>query len=180
MPTYADLVDWAGAENVVRADPVTVAGWKIPEEHKALLVNIGVPLAENLIEDVAFQPEAEPVLLTRDGRRLYRLTKNHQGDLLPDLLWAFGAEPVTGTVHYVLPDGEAWFANSSIDLWLQCLHYYGRHLSRSEVLNDPDEREEEALAELGRLAAEMKEIDPPAFDGYRGCIWAEFLDRWLW
>ncbi|MFD6998755.1 hypothetical protein ACFWA5_21350 [Streptomyces mirabilis] len=26
MPTYADLVDWAGAENVVRADPVDIAG----------------------------------------------------------------------------------------------------------------------------------------------------------
>ncbi|MFE1836769.1 hypothetical protein [Streptomyces sviceus] len=23
-------------------------------------------------------------------------------------------------------------------------------------------------------------IDPPAFDGYDGFIWAEFLDRWLW
>lgn len=92
MPTYADLVDWAGAENVVRADPVDVAGRKIPEEHKALLVNIGVPLAENLIEDVVFQPEAEPGLLTRDGRRLYRLTKNHHGDLVPGLLWANSAD----------------------------------------------------------------------------------------
>ncbi len=30
------------------------------------------------------------------------------------------------------------------------------------------------------LAGELKKIDPPAFDGYNGFIWAEFLDRWLW
>lgn len=29
------------------------------------------------------------------------------------------------------------------------------------------------------LADELKKIDPQAFDGYHGFIWAEFLDRWL-
>ncbi|WP_374200287.1 hypothetical protein [Streptomyces sp. AC555_RSS877] len=61
---------------------------------------------------------------------------------------SFGVEPGTGTVHYVLPQGEAWFANSSIDLWLQTLHHYGLHVSESEILSDPDDREDEALAEL--------------------------------
>ncbi|WP_262985449.1 hypothetical protein [Streptomyces antnestii] len=42
-------------------------------------------------------------------------------------------------------------------------------MSRSEILNDPDEHEDEP-----------KRIDPPAFDGYIGFIWTEFLDRWLW
>ncbi|WP_439145751.1 SUKH-4 family immunity protein [Streptomyces canus] len=92
----------------------------------------------------------------------------------------FGVGPETGTVYYVLPDGEAWFANSSIDLWLQTLHHYGRRVSQSPLLNDLDEYEDEALAELSELTDELKAIDPPAFEGYIGFIWAEFLDRWLW
>lgn len=99
---------------------------------------------------------------------------------MPGLQWAFGVEPDTGKVHYVLPDGEAWFANSSIDLWLQTLHHHGRRVSQSPILNDPDEHEDEALAELSELADELKAIDPPAFEGYIDFIWAEFLDRWLW
>ncbi|MDH6484266.1 hypothetical protein M2157_000265 [Streptomyces sp. SAI-127] len=54
-----------------------------------------------------------------------------------------------------MPDGEAWFANSSIDLWLQTLHHYGRRVSQSPILNDPDEHEDEALAELSELADEL-------------------------
>jgi hypothetical protein len=99
---------------------------------------------------------------------------------VPSLQWPFGVEPDTGTVYYVLPQGEARFANSSIDLWLRTLHHYGLHVSESEILSDPDDREDEALAELSMLADELKKIDPPAFDGYGGYIWAEFLDRWLW
>jgi hypothetical protein len=111
---------------------------------------------------------------------LFRLTQNHHGGLVPGLQWSFGVEPGTGTVYYVLPQDEAWFANSSVTLWLQSLHYYGLRVSQSDILSDPDDREEEALAELSLLAAELKTIDPPAFDGYSGFIWAEFLDRWLW
>jgi hypothetical protein len=99
---------------------------------------------------------------------------------VPGLQWSFGVEPGTGTVYYVLPQGEAWFANSSIDLWLRTLHHYGLHVSESEILSDPDDREDEALAELSMLADELKKIDSRAFDGYNGFIWAEFLDRWLW
>ncbi|WP_350284080.1 SUKH-4 family immunity protein [Streptomyces graminofaciens] len=89
-------------------------------------------------------------------------------------------EPGTGPVFYVLPQGEAWFANSSIDLWLRTLHHYGLHVGVSETLSDPDDREDEALAELSMLADELKKIDSRAFDGYNGFIWAEFLDRRLW
>jgi hypothetical protein len=46
-------------------------------------------------------------------------------------------------------------------------------LAQSPILN-------EAQAELRALAEELKEIDPPAFEGYLGFIWAEFLERWLW
>ncbi|MFI7129523.1 SUKH-4 family immunity protein [Nonomuraea sp. NPDC050153] len=180
MPTYEDLAAWAGAERVSRADPDVMAGWRIPEEHKWPLVNIGVPVVDRLIEYVDFQTDPDPELLTTSGHRLYRLTRNHHGDTVAGLQWAFGAEPLTGRVHYVLPGGEAWVANSTIDLWLRTLHHYGLHVSRSPILNDADENEDEALVELAELAQELKEIDPPAFEGHLGFIWPEFLDRWLW
>ena len=44
------------------------------------------------------------------------------------MTWSFGAEPETGIVYYVLPDGQAWFGNSSIDHWLRTLHHDGRWL----------------------------------------------------
>ncbi|MEQ8144035.1 SUKH-4 family immunity protein [Streptomyces sp. OP7] len=180
MTTYDELTGWAGTGNVTRADSAVVSGWRIPEDQKALLVDVGIPLVDQLIECVSFQVEAAPALQTSDGRSLYRLTRNHHGNIVPGMEWSFGAEPGTGMVHYVLPQGEAWFANSSIDVWLRTLHHYGRRVSESEILSDPEDREDEALAELGMLADELKKIDPPAFDGYTGFIWAEFLDRWLW
>lgn len=180
MLTYDDLVEWAGAEHVMRADPDAVAGWRIPEDQKLHLVHVGVPMAYDLIEVAAFQHESDAQLLTQDGKRLYRLTESRNGDLEAGLIWSFGVEPETGTVYFVQPDGEASFANASIDLWLQCLHHYGRHLSQSEVLDDPEGRDDEAVAELGQISDQLKEIDPPAFGGYSGALWAEFLDRWLW
>ncbi|MET7682317.1 hypothetical protein [Streptomyces sp. NPDC005423] len=48
------------------------------------------------------------------------------------LEWSFGVEPGTRTVHYILPQDEARFANSSIDLWLRTLHHYGLHVSESD------------------------------------------------
>ncbi|MFI0772429.1 SUKH-4 family immunity protein [Streptomyces sp. NPDC021218] len=116
--------------------------------------------------EYVLQVEAAPILQTSADGWLYRLTQNHHGDLVPGLQWSFGVQPGTGTVYYVLPEGEAWFANSSIGLWLRTLHHYGLHVSESEILSDPDDREDEALAELGVLADELKNIDPPAFDGY--------------
>ncbi|MFD5385668.1 SUKH-4 family immunity protein [Streptomyces sp. NPDC056669] len=41
MTTYEELTAWAGAGNVTRADPAVVSGWRIPEEQKALLVDVG-------------------------------------------------------------------------------------------------------------------------------------------
>jgi hypothetical protein len=183
--THAELVGWAGTDQVVHADPETVALWSIPEEQKALLVDVGVPVAPQLIEYAALQHEAAPRLVTNDGRRLYQLTANHHGNQVPGLLWAFGVEPATGTVYYVLPDGEPWFANSSIELWLRCLHYYGLNLARSGVLEHGDAWEEaeegSAIAYFHRLAAEVKQIDPPAFDGPSSHqIWPEVLELWYW
>ncbi|MCX5096545.1 SUKH-4 family immunity protein [Streptomyces sp. NBC_00365] len=102
---------------------------------------------------------------------------------------SFGVAPETGAVYYVMPPGDAWFANSSIELWLRTLHHYGRHVTKSELLSEPGGPEEEylsevdeerTLAELARLAEELRKIDPAAFHGYTGFIWPELLDRWLY
>ncbi|MBB5074975.1 SUKH-4 family immunity protein [Nonomuraea endophytica] len=179
MPTFHDLASWVGAQRVIRANRTAIADWQIPESQKLTLISTGIPIVDQLIEHVDFQPEPHPTLTTT-SEPLYRLTRNHHGDIKPGLTWSFGTQPNTGIVYYVLPGGDAWFANSTIDLWLRTLHHYGRHVSQSPILNDPDEHEDEALTELQRLADELKAIDPPAFDSYQGFIWAEFLDRWLW
>ncbi|MFI6698959.1 SUKH-4 family immunity protein [Streptomyces sp. NPDC050509] len=156
MLTYEDMTAWAGAEYVTRADPADLDGWRIPERQKALLVNIGVPIVDQLIEYVTFQTDPNPALQTASCTVLYQLSRNHHGDLVPGLQWAFGVEPDTGKVYYVLPDGEAWFANSSIDVWLQTLHHYGRRVSQSPILNDPDEHVRSAgyaLCQPGRASA---------------------------
>ncbi|NWF29564.1 SUKH-4 family immunity protein [Streptomyces sp. PKU-EA00015] len=78
-------------------------------------------------------------------------------------------------------DGEPWFANSSVVLWVQCLHHYGLRVDTCDLLLNAEFHEEDAvLAELEELAAELKECDPAAFAGYQGFIWPEFLARWLW
>jgi hypothetical protein len=178
--TYEAIAAWAGADNITTVTPETTLGWQIPEEHKTMLATIGIPIVDQLIETVAFQTEPHPALPTSSGKLLYKLTENHHGNLVPGLTWSFGVEPGTGTVYYVLPAGDAWFANSSIEHWLSTLHHYGSHVHESPILNDADEHEEEALDELRRLAEDLKQIDPPAFEGYLGYIWAEFLERWLW
>ena len=180
MPTFDDLAAWAGADCVTRAQPETLEHWRLAAADKAMLVHTGIPQVDQLIETAFLQTEPEPALHTASGRLLYRLTENHHGNTVPGLTWSFGVEPETGTVYYVLPDGEDWFANTSIDLWLRTLHHYGRYVHQSPTLSDPDPNEDKALAELRELADQLRHIDPPAFDGYLGYIWAEFLERWLW
>ncbi|MFD9223519.1 SUKH-4 family immunity protein [Streptomyces sp. NPDC060064] len=188
MVTFDQLVAWAGADNVTRADPEAGSGWRISEDMKALLVEVGVPAVARLIEQVVFQSESEPALNTASGSPLYRLTLDCGGDGPTEQPSSFGVDPETGAVFYVMPPGDAWFANSSIDLWLRTLHHYGQHVSESELLAEPagpeeylsEEDEERALAELARIGQELKRIDPAAFDGYTGFVWPELLDRWLY
>lgn len=186
MATYDQLTEWAGLGHVTRAGRDVVAGWRIPGFMKAQLVEVGIPVAPRLIERVATQSEAEPALLTSRGS-LYRLTE--QADPVDQAEWSsFGVEPETGTVHFVMPDGEAWFANSGVGVWLDALHHYGSRVTSSELLREPEGsekylsegEEERAFAELNRLAEELKEIDPAAFDGYEGFLWPGLLDRWLY
>ncbi|MFE3386610.1 SUKH-4 family immunity protein [Streptomyces anulatus] len=99
---------------------------------------------------------------------------------------AFGVEPETGAIYFVMPDGKVWFANSGVGVWLDVLHHHGSRGTASELLSEPDgpeayfseEEEERAFAELNRLAEELKGIDPAAYSGYEGFLWPGLLDRW--
>ena len=177
--THGDLVSWAGVARVTQADPQLLRAWLLPDHQKSLLVETGVPVVDKLIERVVFQSDQEPVLRT-SGSSLYRLTEDKGGAIVPGLVWFFGAEPRTGEVRYVLPGGENWFANSSIERWLETLDHYGRRLTESAALANPDDDEQAALAELELLAVELRRIDAPAFADYSGHLWPQFLDRWLY
>ncbi|MFD5323563.1 SUKH-4 family immunity protein [Streptomyces sp. NPDC127092] len=184
MATYDQLTEWAGLGQVTRAGRDVVAGWRISSFMKAQLVEVGIPVAARLIERVVMQSEAGPVLLTSRGS-LYRLTEQAGPDDQAERS-SFGVEPETGTVCFVLPDGEAWFADSGVDVWLDVLHHYGSRVTASELLREPEgseeylseEEEERAFAELNRLTEELKEIDPAAFNCYEGFLWPGLLDRW--
>lgn len=186
MATHDQLTEWAGLGHVTRAGWDVVADWRIPDSAKAQLVEVGIPVAPRLIERVVMRSEAEPTLLTPRGP-LYRLTEQADPDE-PAERSSFGVEPETGAVYFVMPDGEAWIANSSVGVWLDVLHCYGSRVRVSELLSEPDgpeeyfseDEEEMALAELNQLAEELKEIDPPAFNGYEGFLWPGLLDRWLY
>ncbi|MFB6638089.1 SUKH-4 family immunity protein [Streptomyces chartreusis] len=181
--TYEDLVDWAGGQGVTRAKGSEVGGWRIPDADKAVLMEVGIPHTEDTpLTRVCFQGGPQPSLPTTDGRLLYRMAEQQLSNL-PDsvLTSSWAVEPDTGSVYYVQPDGEPWFANSSVVLWVQCLHHYGLRVDTCDLLLNPDHHEEDAvLAELEELAGELEECDPPAFAGYQGYIWAEFLARWMW
>ncbi|MFG2481056.1 SUKH-4 family immunity protein [Streptomyces fagopyri] len=181
--SYEDLVDWAGERRVTRAESRVMGDWRIPDADKAVLIEVGVPHTEDTpLTRVCFQEGAQPTLPTADGRLLYLVAENQISDR-PDvaLTSSWAVEPDTGAVYYVQPDGESWFANSSVVLWVQCLHHYGLRVDTCDLLLNADDHEEDAvLAELKELAAELEECDPPAFAGYQGHIWPEFLGRWLW
>ncbi|MFF3356789.1 SUKH-4 family immunity protein [Streptomyces sp. NPDC002917] len=169
MATYDQLTEWAGLGHVTRARRDVVASWRIQDFMKVQLVEVGIPVAPRLIERVVIQSEADPVLLTSRGP-LYRLTEQADPDESAEQS-SFSIEPETGAVYFVMPDGEAWFANSSVDVWLDVLHRYSSCVTASELLSEPDgpveylseEEEEQAFAELNRLVKELQEIDPAAF-----------------
>ncbi|MFD6994674.1 SUKH-4 family immunity protein [Streptomyces sp. NPDC059943] len=119
MATHDQLAEWAGPGHVTRAGRDVVAGWRIPSFMKAQLVEVGIPVAPRLIERVVMQSEVD-----QDERS------------------SFGVEPEAGAVYFVTPDGEAWFANSGVGVWLDVLHCYGSRVRVSELLSEPDGPEE--------------------------------------
>ncbi|MFE5896462.1 SUKH-4 family immunity protein [Streptomyces sp. NPDC056488] len=177
------MTEWAGPEHVTRAVRDVMADWRIPDLMKAQLVEVDVPVAPHVIERVVIQNAAEPLLLTSRGL-LYRLTE--QADPVDQAeRSSFGVEPETGAVYFVMPDGEAWFADSGVGVWLDVLHCYGRRVTASPLLSESDGPEEflseedegRAFVELNRLAEELKGIDPAAFHDYEGSLWLRLLDR---
>lgn len=186
MVTYDQLTGWAGIGHVTRARREAVARWRIPNLMKVPLVEVGIPVAPRLIERVVIQHEADPTLFTSRGP-LYRLTEDTD-PYTPAEQSSFGIEPETGAVYFVMPAGEAWFANSGVGMWLKALHRYGSRVTASELLSEPDgpeenlseAEEEQAFAELNQLTEELTRIDPAAFKGDTGFLWPGLLDRWLY
>jgi hypothetical protein len=176
MITHEDLAAWAGAGNVHRAALSSVADWDVPADAKDVLTYIGIPLTEQIVDEVAYQTGSVPQLTAADGQRFYQLTTSED----PRFWHAFGVKPVTGEVFYVASGSDARFTNSSVRLLIASLHHFGRHFSGSEALQNSDDHEDEALEELRVLADDLRAIDPPAFDGYEEFTWPPFLDRWLW
>lgn len=173
-PAYEAVAARAGAGRIVRAAEPAVAAWRLPEQQKVALVSSGVPLIDGLVSSVSFH--SEPTM--------YRLARLE--DAAADLTWVYKAVPGTGEVlHLCSPGGGTRFVNSTINHWLCSLHMVGSWLATSTVIDHWDEAEhaeEEAIAELADLLAEIRILDPPAFgDGdHRTHFWPAVLDRWLY
>jgi hypothetical protein len=182
MITHADLTAWAGAENVHRATPSAVAEWDVPTDARHVLMHVGIPITEQVVTDVAYQTGPAPQLAAADGQSFYQLTRTDQ-PAAPNIWHAFGIKPITGEVFYIVPGEGPRFTNTSVQLWIQSLHHFGSHLSRSQALqhwDDSEQAEEAALTELRALADDLSKIDPAAFAGYEDFTWPALLDRWLW
>ncbi|MDH6580446.1 hypothetical protein [Kitasatospora sp. MAP5-34] len=90
----------------------------------------------------------------------------------------FGVEPGAGHVYYVLLDGDAWFANTSIELWLKTLHHYGQHVSRSEAFNDPTNEKTKPWPEfLDQLAVVSKPKPTADMPPRTGAVASGFLPQ---
>ncbi|GHE75813.1 hypothetical protein GCM10014715_33260 [Streptomyces spiralis] len=73
---------------------------------------------------MCLQRGTEPKLPTADGRLLYLMAEDQISDRPNAVLTsAWAMQPDTGAVHHIQPDGEPWFASSSVVLWSQCLHH---------------------------------------------------------
>ncbi|MFF5809800.1 hypothetical protein [Streptomyces sp. NPDC012746] len=70
----------------------------------------------------------------------------------------FGVEPEPGAVYFVMPDREAWFANSGVAVWLDVLHCYGSRVTASELLSEPKGLEEYLSEEEDRHAGPTTEV----------------------
>lgn len=166
---------WAGRGRVKRATETDVAAWRLPQSEKAALIFSGVPLLDELVEEVSFR--AVPTM--------YRLAFESK-DGLAQIAWEYGAVPETGEVRLWPAGGQgvSSFVNSSISQWLWSLHMVGSCFAESAALDRWDESaeaEEPALAELADLLRRIEVIDPAAIaDGdHERQFWPGVLDRWL-
>ena len=159
---------------VVRAAPLDVAAWRLPDPDKAALVSRGVPLIDELVEAVSFRAEATVYRLAT-----YRIDR-------PGLTCQYGAVPGTGEVLETwIAGGRSRFVNSSIRQWLSSLDLVDIWLTTSVAVgrwDEDEEAEESALAELAVLLERITALDPAAYGS--GDHWTHFwpavLDRWLY
>ncbi|MEV6260088.1 SUKH-4 family immunity protein [Streptomyces sp. NPDC051784] len=140
MATFDQLTEWACPRRVTRASPDVVAARRIPDRAKAQLVEVGIPATPRLIERVVMRSGTEPALFTSRGP-LYRLTQQADPDD-QDERSSFGVAPGTGAVYFVTPNGEAWFTDSGVGVWLDVLDRYGSLITAAELLGEPDGAEE--------------------------------------
>ncbi|MGN0118189.1 MAG: hypothetical protein ACI39M_11995 [Streptomyces albidoflavus] len=140
--TYGQLNECAGPGHFMRVGRDVAVGWKIPGFMKAQLVEVGIPVAPRLVEQVVMQSEADPVLLTSRGP-LYCRMGGH-------------GSPAQGSAC-----GSTSFVVTAVALQPQSFS-----ASRTALRSTAEEEEERAFAELNRLAEELKEVDPAAFNGY--------------
>ncbi|MEU3082940.1 hypothetical protein ABZ697_21685 [Streptomyces albidoflavus] len=151
---------------------------------KAQLAETGIPVAPRRIEHVTTPHEAAPSLLASVGP-LHHLTGQADPDA-PAERPSFGGEPETGPLPFVLPDGEARFANSGTGRgWTPFTTTASRSPTRRRPVSPTAEEYlspvegEPALGELGRPSQGLGEPGPAAFAGYTGPPWPDLLDRWL-
>ncbi|MBG0564908.1 SUKH-4 family immunity protein [Actinoplanes aureus] len=169
------LESWAGRGRVRRATETDVAAWRLPQSEKAALIFSGVPLLDDLVEEVSF----------RAAPTMYRLAFE-SNDGPAHTTWEYGAVPETGEIRLWPADGrgDSSFVNSSISQWLCSLHMVGSCFAESSAFDRWDESaeaEEQALAELADLLRRIEIIDPAAIaDGdHERQFWPGVLDRWL-
>ncbi|BCJ70641.1 hypothetical protein CS0771_01850 [Catellatospora sp. IY07-71] len=171
MPTRDELVAWAGEGRVVRAGAGEITSWDLPEPDRRALIDIGVPLLEQIVDAVTFHAE--------DGG--YRVAEQD-----PATRQVFRVEPGTGRVlEQARPQSPNRIVNSSVRQWLCSLHLVGTAMNTSYALAHWDESgdlEDAALDELAELLARIRRLDPAAFgDGsHAHFYWPAVLDRWLY
>ncbi|MEU4559533.1 SUKH-4 family immunity protein [Actinoplanes sp. NPDC023936] len=169
------LESWAGRGRVRRATEADVTAWRLPQSEKAALILSGVPLLEDLVEEVSF----------RAAPTMYRLAFE-SNDGPAQTAWEYGAVPETGEVR-LWPaggHGDSSFVNSSISQWLCSLHMVGSCFAESAALDrweESAEAQEQAFAVLADLLRRIEVIDPAAVaDGdHERQFWPGVLDRWL-
>lgn len=99
------LTSWKSPGRVTRLRREDVAGRPISDAMKGQLAQAGIPVTPRPTEHVTALAEDDPSLFASGGP-LHRLTEQTAPDA-PAERPSFGVEPETGTVHFVLPDGEA-------------------------------------------------------------------------
>jgi hypothetical protein len=163
MPmTHDDLVAMLGADNVVRADPDVLRGIDLPPAARAVLSEIGLPLA------VGSYTTTEPRLLEVAGTAagyciVGRATVQN-----------FAVDLASGEVRRMRaadPGAYDWFVNSNLESFAACMAAY------AVIMRDlPDERDDEESMRWGRRLEDfVRSVDPRSLDVeasyYAGKIW---------